>query len=51
MCKGICENTPKNHFIYVNKEIYCIFKMCCIICFIFYKMPFISYFFFLLLLQ
>ena len=32
-CKCTCEKTPKIHFIYLgNKEVYCIFKTCCIMC-------------------
>jgi len=37
------ENIPRNYFIYLgNKEIYCILKTCCTICFIFHKILFIS---------
>ena len=40
------------HFMYLrNKEIYCILKTCCILCFILYYMPFISQFYLFLLKQ
>jgi hypothetical protein len=42
----MCTQVKKNieiHFMYLgNMEIYCNFKTCCIVCFIFHKMPFIS---------
>ena len=44
--KDLCmqKKTPQQiHLIYLhNKEIYCIFRTCCKICFIFHKMSFIS---------
>jgi hypothetical protein len=50
-CVNACRKTPLTiHFIYLgNKEMYWIFKACCITrqCFIFNKTPFISYVIFL----
>jgi hypothetical protein len=43
-CSNACQKIPPEiNFIYLgNNEIYCILKMCCIMYFIFHKMPCIS---------